>query len=193
MNLDRGGFAGMLKLGVVLALYAAVACVGLAFVYAGTKDIITQRQQEDQARALLELFPDADSFEAVQGIRSGDPMVVFEEGGAFQVLRHGQTVGLAISTSRAAYGGAIKTLVGVGMDNRISGVKILEHSETPGLGANAAKPAFYGQFAGMAAGAPFVPKQDVAAITAATITSQAVSSSVKAAAEAASAWLGGSR
>jgi electron transport complex protein RnfG len=205
---DNKAFGGMLKLGIILAIYSAAACVGLAFVYTGTIKIIAQRQRDDQEAALKELFPDADSFKAIADLESRDPMVTIagEEGnpdntGAFAALKNGTAVGVAVTTSRPSYGGAIKCLVGVGSDGRISGVKILEHSDTPGLGANAGSPKyyidrakgihFYDQFAGKNAADPFVPKQDVVAITAATITSQAVAASVKAAGEAASAWFKG--
>ena len=215
---DSRGFRGMLRLGITLAIYSAAACVGLAFVYAGTAKIIAQRQLADQEAALRELFPDADSFRAVADIVIPDPLpgspkvsIDGEEGnpentGAFAALKNGRAIGVALRTSRFSYGGAIKLLVGVDTDGRISGVKILEHSDTPGLGANAASPTyyvdrakgihFYDQFAGKMAGDPFVPKQDVIAITAATVTSQAVAASVKAAGEAASAWFasqGGTR
>ena len=194
---------GMLKLGIILALYSTVACVGLAFVYAGTEKVIAQRQQADQDAALKELFPDADSFKPITDIRSPDPAVTIEEGGAFVALKNGGSIGAALRTSRASYGGPIKILVGVDADGKICGVKILEHKDTPGLGANAGSSSyyvdrakgihFYDQFAGKKVSDPFVPKQDVIAITAATITSRAVAASVKAAGEAAMAWLGGSR
>ena len=207
----NNGFRGMLKLGLILALYAAFACVGLAFVYAGTIKIITQRQQDDQAAALKELFPDADDFRSISDIKSPDPLVEIgdddpDNTGVFAAMKNGGTIGLALRTSRAGYGGPVKVFVGVGADGKINGVKILEHTETPGLGANAASNTyyvdrsrgirFYDQFAGKSVGDAFEPKQDVIAITAATITSRAVAASVKAAAEAASAWFaaqGGSR
>jgi electron transport complex protein RnfG len=123
-----------------------------------------------------------------------------ENTGAFAALRNGSIIGVALRLSRFSYGGDIKLMVGVGTDKKISGVKILEHSDTPGLGANAGSKTyyvdrdkgirFYDQFAGKSITDPFEPKQDVIAITAATITSRAVSASVKAAGEAASAWLG---
>jgi len=205
MSEQKAGFRGMLKLGIILALYSAFACVGLAFVYAGTAKIIAQRQADDQVAALRELFPDADGFSPVSGVTSPDPMVAIEgdEGdpdntGVFAAVKNGEIIGLAIRTSRASYGGPIKVLVGVSADGKISGVKILEHSDTPGLGANAGSPGyyidrangihFYDQFAGKNAGDPFEPKQDVVAVTAATITSKAVSASVKAAGGAAQAW-----
>ena len=199
------GFGGMLKLGVILALYTTAACVGLAFVYAGTSKIINQRQQADQDMALRELFPDADSFKSIVNINSPDPSVTIEgdknnpdNTGAFAAIKNEQAIGVALRTSRASYGGPIKLLVGVSADGKISGIKILEHNDTPGLGANAGSPGyyvdrakgihFYDQFAGKSTNDLFQPKQDIIAITAATITSRAVAYSVKAAGEAASAW-----
>ena len=196
---------GMVKLGIILALYAAVACVGLAFVYAGTADIIIQRQREDLERALLVLFPNADNFEAITGVSSNDPTVTIEEGGTYAAYQGGEMIGLALRTSRYSYSGDIVILVGVSTDNRISGIHIMENIDTPGLVSNASSNTFfvdrangirfYDQFAGKSTSDPFVAKRDVIAITAATITSQAVSTSVKAAGEAATAWFarGGSR
>jgi electron transport complex protein RnfG len=148
------------------------------------------------------------SSRPLSGLTSPDPAVAIDESGSYEVLKNGETIGLALTTSRAGYSGAIRILVGVGMDSKISGVKILEQSETPGLGTNAASDKyyvdrakgirFYEQFAGKNVSDPFVPKQDVISISAATITSRAVADSVKAAGEAASAWFatgtrGGSR
>jgi Na+-translocating ferredoxin:NAD+ oxidoreductase subunit G len=203
MSEKKGGFAGMLKLGVVLALYAVAACVGLAFVYAGTEKVIAQRQRADLEASLSELFSEADDFKAISGLKSGDPTVTIEEDGAFAAYKNGEVIGAVLRTSRASYNGAIKILVGVGTNGKIRAVKILEHSDTPGLGANAASSTyyvdrakgihFYDQFAGKAVSDPFVPKSDVIAITAATITSRAVAASVKAAGEAALAWFAGGR
>ena len=196
--------AGMLKLGCILAIYAAVACVMLAFVYAGTKKIIDLRDEASQQAALKEIFPEADSFELVKdGVASPDLSVSIQS--AYIAKRDGTTAGMALRLSRASYSGPIVLLVGIGIDKRVTGVKIMEHSDTPGLGANAASPSyfvdrakgitFYGQFAGKDASDPFEVKGDVVAITASTITSRAVSAAVKAAAQAASEWLstGGSK
>ena len=198
MSEKKAGLAGMVKLGLILALYAAAACVGLAFVYAGTEKVITQRQQADANAALKEVFPDADNFKPITDIISPDPAVTIEEG-AVLALKNGAAIGVALKTSRASYSGAIKILVGTGVDGKISGIKILENNDTPGLGANAGSKTyyvdrangirFYDQFAGKSVNDPFTPKQDVIAISAATISSRAVADSVKAAGKAASAWL----
>jgi len=189
--------AGMLKLGCTLAVYAAIACVMLAFVYAGTSKIIAVRVEADQQAALKEIFPEADSFEPVENVTSPDPSVTIES--AYLAKRNGTTAGMALKLSRASYSGPIVLLAGVSVDKRITGVKIMEHSDTPGLGANAASSSyyvdrakgitFYGQFAGKSVSDPFAVKGDVAAVTASTITSRAVTAAVKAAGLAASEWL----
>jgi len=194
---EKTGFVSMVKLGVILAVFATAACVMLAFVYSGTKTIIAQRQQADLEAALKELFPDADSFREISDIQSPDPAVTIES--AYSALKNNETIGAALRISRASYGGPIKIMAGVSANGTITGVKIMEHSDTPGLGANAASPSyfvdraqgipFYGQFRGKKVTDPFEVKQDVIAITASTITSRAVSSSVKAAGLAVTSWL----
>ena len=196
---QKTGFAGMAKLGLTLAVFAAAACVMLAFVHTGTAKIIAARQQADLETALKELFPDAESFNVVSDIHSPDASVAIES--AYVALKNGQTVGAALRLSRASYGGLIKIMTGVGADGRITGVKIMEHADTPGLGANAASPSyfvdrangitFYGQFAGKSVSDPFEVKGDVAAITASTVTSRAVAGAVKAAGLGVAAWLAG--
>jgi electron transport complex protein RnfG len=192
-------------LGLVLMVYAAAACVGLAFVYAGTQKTIAQRTQADLETALKELFPDADGFEEITGtISSPDGAVSFEN--QYAVKQNGKLVGAALRASGGSYGGPITVLVGVNAGGTISRIKIMEHTDTPGLGANAGSSdyfidenettTFYGQFAGKAVKDPFEAKNDVAAITAATITSRAVSRVVKVSGEAALEWLttnGGSK
>ncbi|MDR3114109.1 MAG: FMN-binding protein [Treponema sp.] len=189
---------GMLKLGIVLALYATAACVGLAFVYSATSETIAIRQQADLKVALQELFPEGDGFTDITGtISSPDAAVAFET--QYAARKGTALIGAAIQASAASYGGTLKVLVGVGVDGRISRVKILEHQDTPGLGANAAAPTyyvdkgkkitFYGQFAGKSLEDPFEVKGDVVAITASTITSRAVTGAVKASGDAASLWL----
>ena len=192
-------FASMVKLGFTLALFAAAACVMLAFVYKGTEVKIAQRQQADLEAALRELFPGADSFAPARGIKSPDPSVDIES--AYEARKNGELAGAALRLSRASYGGPIKIMAGVSVDGTITAVKIMEHSDTPGLGANAASSSYFvdrakkitfcGQFTGKKVTSPFAVKGDVAAVTASTVTSQAVTLAVRAAALGVTAWFAG--
>lgn len=189
---------GILKLGFILAVFATAACVGLAFVYSATKQIIDQRAQADLEDALQELFPTGDGFEDISGaLVSDSPSAQF--GSQYAISQGSTLIGVALQVTQGSYGGLMTTLVGVRTDGKISQIKILEHSDTPGLGANAASPSyfvnraegitFHGQFSGKSVQDPFQVHEDVSAITAATITSRSVSSAVQIAGRAAHEWL----
>jgi electron transport complex protein RnfG len=193
MNVKR-----MVILGLVLALYATAACVGLAFVYTGTKETIEGHEQRNLELSLAEIFPDSDGYDDISGqIISSDSGVTFSN--QYAIKKDGAIIGAAIQASAGSYGGPIVSLVGIDLNGKITGVKILQNTDTQGLGAKASSPnyfvdrangiTFYGQFAGKSAGDNFAVKDDVAAITASTITSNAVASSVKAATRAGAEWL----
>jgi electron transport complex protein RnfG len=188
----------MFKLGFVLASFATAACVGLAFVYAGTAKTIEIRSQADLESALTELFPSAGDFKEITGaIKS--PVANISFGSEYEIRREDEVLGVAIRAVGIGFNGPITILVGVGTDGRVSGAKILEHTDTPGLGANAASSSYFvnkaagitftGQYAGKPVTDPFEPKNDVIAITAATITSRGVSDTVRTAGAAGSAYL----
>ena len=188
----------MVKLGFIMAIYATVACVSLAFVYAGTQKVIAERQKADLEAALKDLFPQGEAFEEVTGtLQNSDSSISFKN--EYVIKQGGAPIGMAVRAVGASYGGPVTVLVGVGAEGKIAGVKVLENKDTPGLGANAANPSyfvdrasgitFYGQFKGKSLSDPFEVKGDVIAITASTITSKAVTRVVKTAGQAAGTWL----
>ena len=79
--------------------------------------------------------------------------------------------------SGEGYGGDIVLMVGFRKDKKtVISYKVLQASETPGLGMKLKTPEFAGQFAGRDGSALKVKKDggDIEAITSATITSRAV-------------------
>ncbi len=188
----------ILRLGIALALFAAGACAALAVVYTATGPTIARLGQEQLEASLKDLFPDADAFTAIDGaIKSGSPDVTIS--GSWKAGRGDATLGVAIKATASSYGGDAVMLVGVSTDRRIAGARVMTLSDTPGLGANATNPSYFvdkgakttfpGQFAGKPVGDAFKVKDDVVAISASTITSKALTSIVKEAGQAGSAWL----
>ena len=188
----------MFKLGLILAAYCIVGCVGLAFVYNGTSRTIAQRQQADLQAGLAEVFPKAASFKPTDKVKSTNPKIVIDE--AYLAIGPTGTMGAAAKAHGPSYGGDTTLLVGVSMDGAITGVKILENKDTPGLGANAANPSYYvnkatkttfaGQFAGKKLTDEFVVKKDIVAITSATITSRSITNIIQVVAKASADALG---
>jgi electron transport complex protein RnfG len=87
--------------------------------------------------------------------------------------------GRAISVSPKGYSGPIDMLVGIDPQGKVSGLKILTHRETPGLGGNIVKPKFLDQFKGKTLNDPIEPKKDIDAVTGATISTRAVCKGVR--------------
>lgn len=146
--------------------FCVISAGALAFVY-----IFTQPQIERYARmsfesSLKEALPGAESYkEAEMGIFEGE--------------KRGEVIGWVFTASPQGYGGKIGMLVGINLEGRVTGVKILSQKETPGLGVNILKPSFLSQFINKTADDPLEPKKDIDAITGATISSRAVSSGVR--------------
>jgi len=188
----------MIKLGLILAVYTIVGCVGLAVVYNSTSKTIAQRQEADLQAGLHEVFPKATGFTPTDTVKSTNPKVLFDA--AYTANGPSGSLGIAVKVQGPSYGGLTTLIVGVSTDGTITGVKVLENKDTPGLGANAANPTYYvdkatkttfpGQFAGKKLTDGFVVKKDVIAITSATITSRAIANLVQVVGKAVSDVLG---
>ena len=90
-----------------------------------------------------------------------------------------QNLGAAVESTTDGFGGKLRVLVGFNPDGTILGYTLLEHAETPGLGAKADKwfqADGKGSIIGLTPAEPLVVSKDggqVDAITASTITSRA--------------------
>ena len=87
--------------------------------------------------------------------------------------------GQVVLVSPRGYSGPIEMMIGIDKKGKVTGVKVLNHRETPGLGANIVKPSFLNQFIGKSLKDTIEPKKDIDAITGATISSRAVCSGVR--------------
>lgn len=118
------------------ALILFVICLVVTALLAGTnlltKDKIAEQSALEAEQSRKVVLSDADSFEEADGYYIGKA--------------NNETVGYVFQTEAKGYGGAVKVMTGISADGQITGVVILEHSETPGLGANAEKASFTDQF-----------------------------------------------
>ena len=152
---------------IVLLLIAGVAAALLGAVSEITKAPIAAQEEKTLNDGMKAVMPEAGSFELVETELTGTITAVYAADNG----------GYVITTAPGGFGGAVNTMVGVGADGVITGLRVTGHSETPGLGALAPNPSFYEQFAG-ASGSVTVTKDGgtIVPITSATITSRAVCS-----------------
>lgn len=157
---------------IILFLICFIAAGLLAYTFSFTDPIIKENLEKARDEALKQVKPDIEKFE----MKKKDEFSYYV----------GQNIegdtGYALEVETKGYQGPITLIIGMNTDGSISGVKILQQSETPGLGAHIADDWFQDQFAGKSYKDDFMVKgesKDLDAITGATISSDLVASSVK--------------
>lgn len=166
---------------VVLTVIAAVMAALLGGTNLLTKDKIAALEKEAEEAAVKKVIK-AESYEK-STLKYKDIEYTY-----FKAQDGEQIVGYAFTLSSNGYGGAVKSVIGINKDGKITAVEVTDVSnETPGLGQNATKADFSKQFENKDSTLDVVksnPKEnEVKAVTGATITSRAVTNSVNLALE----------
>lgn len=188
----------MIKLGIILAVYAAVSCTVLAVVNNFTAPKIAQNQKNKVDNAMKTFFPEEGfSFESVADY---EPKAV----GSVKIesliiaKKDGQVAGGAAQVNGPTYDqGTI--LVGMDKDGVIKGLKFLKLTDSPGFGLKANDPTFtlpsgktfYGQFEGKNAKDGFTAGETFDAISGATISSVGIAGLLKEGTDALFRYIGG--
>lgn len=156
------------------AIKLLVICVVCAFLLGIcseiTKEPISAQTLKTQQDAMSAVLPNC-TFEEIKDAPLSDSVKAVHKAKDGS----GNPAGFVVSCQVSSFGGALDMMVGVDKDGNITGLRVLKHSDTPGLGAKSTEPEFYEQFKGMN-GSLAVDKDGgkVKSITSATITSRAV-------------------
>jgi len=180
-----------------LALFALVCALLLAATEALTRDTLRANAEASRRAVLAQVLPagafdndllaDAQPLDPASTTRLGlkPPAVLY------RATQAGQPSGWVVEVvAPNGYAGPIRLLVGMQADGRVSGVRVLEHRETPGLGdyIDAARSPWSQQFIGQreAPGQRWQVKKDGGqfdAMAGATISARAVTAAVGRAAQ----------
>ncbi|MDH3619412.1 MAG: electron transport complex subunit RsxG [Gammaproteobacteria bacterium] len=129
----------IMRSGLTLAAIAAVCTTLVAFTYQLTDERIEANEQawleQSLQPALSGLFFDSGVSESVVTIPAPHELPGSEDAIIYRVYS-GETpvAALFVVSARDGYAGAIKMLVGVDINGAVTGVHVLAHRETPGLG-----------------------------------------------------------
>lgn len=181
-------FNEIIKPALILCLVCAIMTGTLAYVNSVTEPIIKENARKEEQVYLSNVIQDVDSFsDAMTYDDLKTQAFVFSDSveKVYEAYNGQDLVGYVVFVTPKGYGGEIKMLVGIGIDQTIRGVSIASHNETPGLGDKAVTPDFTNQFVG---GIPqkdfFVVKRgvrddnEIQAVAAATTSSEAVTAGV---------------
>ena len=171
----------MKNMAVCLTVVCLVCSAVLGAVYAVTLDPIKEAADKALKESVGKVLPSGGSISAAKEVEVDG--VSYEY---YQMTSDTAVVAYAVKSTVIGFGGPLTVMVGVLPDGTVYNTSVLEHSETPGLGAKCqGDEGFLAQFRGFK-GVLKVRKDggDVDAITASTITSRAytlaISNAVKA-------------
>ena len=173
---------------IILLLFAVMGTAMVAYTYDNTREQIAANERATLLRKLHRLIApeqhDNVLLEDTVSVRdetllgSAEPVMVY------RARKNGEPVALVIAAiAPDGYSGSIKLLVGINVDGSLSGVRVVAHRETPGLGdaIDEARSDWIRSFDGKSLQAPDVSRWAVRKdggefdqLTGATITPRAV-------------------
>ena len=124
---------GGAKHAVVLGGFSLAATLLLTVAYSLTKAPIEQSALEDLRHSLEQVIPASihdnnPAGDTLELLVDGAPVLVYRARQAKQIT------GVAFETSTSGYSGDIRLLLGINKNGQLLGVRVLHHTETPGLG-----------------------------------------------------------
>lgn len=141
---------------MVVVLAGICACSGLVLSFTNQA---TQAQRENQLlkfvkgpsiqSVLADYDYDNDPIQDRMSLevgtdKDGNPM----EKNIFLAKKDSRVTAVAYAATGSGYGGEIEVMVGLSMDGKLTGISVMTHSETPGLGARITERDFTEQFRG---------------------------------------------
>ena len=141
-----------------------------------TLEPIENQRRRTEERTLQAVFPQAASFNKIDIEHSGDITGIFES-----LSAEGEIIGYVVRLAPEGYSGKIHLMTGISKTGpKVTGMRVMSHTETPGLGSLATLESFYGKFTNRKLAEFKIVKvygggeNEIAALTGATITTRAV-------------------
>ncbi len=182
-------FKEIIKPALILFIICAVVTGALAYVNGVTEPIIAENNRLAEQESLKEVFPGADGFldaKSAEELTAQGFAVTERISKVYEAQKNGETIGYVVSAISSGYGGSIHLFVGISKEASITGVSLVSHNETPGLGSKGAEPAFKDQYLGKIPEKEFTVVKtaakadyEIQAISGATTTSKGVTNGVK--------------
>ena len=129
------------KLGGILLIITMIAGILLGFANNLTKEAIIENSKISK-EDLSYIMPEAEKIQDmdIELDAEGNIKEVYE------AVNGSDVVGYVLKVSSKGFHGAIDFVVGISKEDKVSGIKVLSHNETPGLGAKISEEKFTSRF-----------------------------------------------
>jgi len=123
---------------ILLGAMGLFASVALVSGNIATQADISQRVKDDMLFSLEQAIPpsnyDNDLFEDTIVVKSQTPSSKDKEVKVFRARKNNSIIAVAYKSTATGYSGPIEIIMGIDKNGSLLGVRIISHSETPGLG-----------------------------------------------------------
>lgn len=168
--------APFFRLIIVLLIIGVIASALLAIVNEVTYKRIEEISQQKLEASMQSIQPEAEEFQLMES-ETYDLVTAF-----YEARQNGEVIGYCIETNPSGFGGKVRILTGIDLQGAITGVRVVEHTETVGVGSKCTLVDFLDQFSGKDHELDYsVPEDNIDSVSGATITSKAVLRGINAA------------
>ena len=128
-----------LRTSTILFLFALVGTALLAYTYSNTHGIIEKSAQAEKLALINQVLPkrlyDNDLLAARRELPADPLLGTRKPSGMWLATKAGQPTGVVLeAVAPEGYSGDIVLLIGIDADGALTGVRVTQHKETPGLG-----------------------------------------------------------
>lgn len=182
----------ILKVAGTLTVISLVVAALLGLVDSVTRDKIAAIEAENTRIAMSAVAPEGSEFGDKMEITDALAAAASAQGGKlvelYPMTNGGADAGYVMKISASGSQGSIVMMVGVDADKAITGISVVSHSETSGIGTkvvgnepNAAGEPVLDQFIGMSGSGSLVVGKNITAVSGATVSTKGINMGVNAA------------
>lgn len=182
----------ILKVAGTLTVIALVVAALLGVVNNVTKDKIAEQDAENTRIAMSAVAPEGSEFGDKMDISDAVAAAASAQGGKivemYPMTNGGADAGYVVKVSTSGSQGTITMMVGVDANKAITGISVISHSETSGIGTkvvgnepNSAGEPVLDQFIGMSGSGSLVVGKNVIAVSGATVSTKGITMGANAA------------
>ncbi len=124
---------------LVLFIISVVVTAALSGTYRMTQPVIEKNTLEAENQARTAVLESAQGFREFEG-----PLGE----GILSCFQSENNTGIAVKAETQSYGGRLTAMVGIDEQGNISGISVIDHSDTPGLGTKAMEKDYLSQYNG---------------------------------------------
>lgn len=122
-----------------------VAVLLLGFINLVTEPKIKKNKEKSEKEAMSLLIPEARDFSDIKNFRSVDESLK-KYFYYYEAYNNSELIGYIVSSQENGYGGKMKVMIAFDKELKILNAKLLDNSETPGLGKKAESDQYMNKF-----------------------------------------------